>query len=235
MTSDDRRTDAQTRRRAVALSSVLLMLIGCADVNGPGATRNLAGVSWMEWPTEIAFPGSVSPSVRLTGYRSGCGTFHVDVTVTEYNQVQLQPYELWDANPMCPLIDIIGIYDTTITLPSLPATTPRTPFVIAAPTWDYFGTLVTRVFGDFILVAQVGDTTRRVGGRAELIADSLGCSWAYTQPAFWPPQPMVLDTLIDLGAARRFAFLRGTLLPQSAPKCGQSRALRVDAALIEYP
>lgn len=221
--------------RATLVPGVLLALAaGCADVNGPAPVQDPVAVMWMEWPAEIAFPGT-SPSVRLVGFRSGCGTFHIGVTVTEYNQIQLQPYEERELNQPCPLIDVIGIYDTTMALPPLPATAPRTPFVFVAPTWDYFGMLVTRFFGDFELVAQVVDTSLRVGGRAELVTDSVGCSWAYAQTPFMTGRTMVLDTLIDLGAARRFAFLRGTLLPQSAPRCGQSRALRVDAALIEYP
>ena len=221
-------------RRAALLGALLALAGGCADVNGPAPIQDPASVSWMEWPTEIAFPGT-SPSVRLVGYRSGCGTFRIDATVTEYNQVQLRPYEEREQNYPCPLIDIIGIFDTTIALPPLPATTPRTPFVLTAPTWDFFGTQVTRVFGSFYLVSIVGDTTPRVGGRAELVADSVGCSWAYAQTSFMTGRTMVLDTLIDLGAARRFAFLSGTLLPQSPPRCGQNSALRVDAALIEYP
>jgi hypothetical protein len=225
--------------RAALVPGVLLALVaGCADVNAPAPVQDEAAVSWMEWPTEIAFPGT-SPSVRLVGYRSGCGTFRIDATVTEYNQVQLRPYEEREENQPCPLYDIIGIYDTIVALPPLPATTPRTPFVLMAPTYDYFGTLSTPVFGTFYLVGIVGDTTRRVGGRAELVADSLGCSWAYAQMPFINPfmqgRTMVLDTLIDLGAARRFAFVRGSLLPASPPRCGQSRALRVESALIEYP
>ena len=214
-------------------AALLALAAACADVNGPAPIQDPASVSWMEWPTEIAFPGT-SPSVRLVGFRSGCGTFRIGVTVTNYNQVEIAPYEERQENQVCPLLDIIGIFDTVIGLPPLPAATPRTPFVLTAPTWDFFGTRVTRVFGSFYLVGIVGDTTRRVGGRAELVADSVGCSWAYAQ-SFLTGRTMVLDTLIDLGAARRFAFLSGALLPQAAPRCGQDRALRVDAALIEYP
>lgn len=214
---------------------MLALAVGCADVSGPAdLVREPAVVTWMEWPAEIAFPGT-APSVRLMGFRSGCGTFHVAATVTTYNQIQLQPYEERERNAMCPLYDVIGIYDTLLALPALPATTPRTPFLLSAPTWDAFGSVADRLFGDFTLVAQVGDTALRVGGRAELVADSVGCSWAYAQTTYLAGRVMALDTAIVLGAPRRFAFLRGTLLPRTPPRCGQNRALRVDAALIEYP
>lgn len=219
-----------------AAAGVLLVLAaGCADVSGPAdTTRTPAMVTWMEWPAEIAFPGT-RPAVRLIGFRSGCGVFRIDVTVSAYNLVTLQPYEEIAAGSPCPLYDIIGIYDTLLALPALPATTPRTPFLLSAPTWDSFGGVADRLFGDFTLVAQVGDTTLRVGGRAELVADSVGCSWAYAQTTYLAGRVMALDTTIVLGAPRRFAFLRGALLPRTPPRCGQSLALRVDAALIEYP
>jgi hypothetical protein len=216
---------------------LLGLAAGCADVSGPATdmTRTPAVVTWMEWPAEIAFPGNTSPAVRLIGFRSGCGVFRIDVTVSAYNLVALQPYEEIAAGSPCPLYDIIGIYDTLLALPALPAATPRTPFLLTAPTWDFFGGVTDRLFGDFTLVAQVGDTTLRVGGRAELVADSAGCSWAYAQWSYQPGRVMVLDTAIALGAPRRFAFVRGALLPHSPPRCGQSLALRVDGALIEYP
>jgi hypothetical protein len=215
--------------------ALLTLAAGCADVSGPAdVVREPAVVTWMEWPAEIAFPGT-GPSVRLIGFRSGCGVFHVAVTVTAYNQVQLRPYEERAADAPCPLYDIIGSYDTLLALPALPATTPRTPFLLSAPTWDFFGGVTDRLFGDFTLVAQVADTSLRVGGRAELVADSIGCSWAYAQTTYLAGRVMALDTAIALGAPRRFAFLRGALLPQTPPRCGQSLVLRVDAALIEYP
>ncbi len=221
--------------RVAARSALLVLAAGCADVSGPAdLVRDPAVVAWMEWPAEIAFPGT-SPSVRLIGFRSGCGSFRIAVTVTAYNLVELDPYEERAANAICPLYDFIGIYDTLLALPALPATTPRTPFLLSAPTWDAFGGVVDRLFGDFALVAQVGDTALRVGGRAELVADSAGCSWAYAQWSYQPGRVMVLDTTIVLGAPRRFAFVRGALLPHSPPRCGQSLALRVDGALIEYP
>jgi hypothetical protein len=234
MTSGDGRRGVRAYRRVTA-GVLLTLAAGCADVSGPAdLIREPAVVTWMEWPAEIAYPGTV-PSVRLFGFRSGCGTFRIELAVTEYNQVEVQPYEERERNAMCPLYDIIGVFDTTLALPALPATTPYTPFALLAPTWDSFGSASLRFFGTGAVVAQVADTTLRVGGRAELVADSVGCSWAYATMPYLAGRTMVLDTAMGLGAARRFAFLRGSLHPASPPRCGQNLALHVDAALIEYP
>jgi hypothetical protein len=220
----------------------LVFAVGCADVTAPGAPliRDTAAVAWMEWASEIAYPGTGAP-VRLGSYRSGCGRFRVQLSVTAYNVVAITPFEERAPNEPCPLyedrrapIDVIGVFDTIVTLPALPATTPRTPYALSAPTWDYFGTAITRIFGGFDLVAGPADTTLRVAGRAELVADSVGCSWAYAQAPFFQGRTMVLDSLLDLGAARRFAFVRGRLLPVSPPRCGQSLALQLEGALVEY-
>ncbi len=95
--------------------------------------------------------------------------------------------------------------------------------------------------GDDTLSFVSRDVFRAVRGgvadpiaRAELVADSLGCSWAYAQASFVQGRTMALDSLLDLGGARRFAFVRGHLLPASPPRCGQNVALHLEGALVEY-
>ncbi len=220
---------------------LLVCAAGCAELTSPELVREPAVVSWMEWTGEIPYPGT-GAAVRLVGFRGGCGRFRIDLSVVAYDRVEIAPFEERAVNEPCPLyeraglppFDVFGIFDTVVTLPALPATTPRTPYALSAPTWDYFGTDITRIFGWIELVGGPTDTTLRVAGRAELVADSLGCSWAYAQASFVQGRTMALDSLLDLGGARRFAFVRGHLLPASPPRCGQNVALHLEGALVEY-
>ena len=222
-------------RRLVKALSTALLLAACSDGASPGTDAPLT-ISWLTWPAAVT--AAEHGSIRIVGYYGACGTLVLDVAQSGPSSVSVAATEHFDTDPPPPCPAVIGIFDTVMPLPRLVTPTgPTGSFTIDAPVADPLGGITRRIFGFVELTDQQPDVTPQVGGRALVLADSLGCSWARPDIPNRPniSGPFVLSSNIALGDdAWHGAFISGAFMPALSPRCGQDpllqlRLLEVDA------
>ena len=211
------------------------VLAACAEEGaGPGTDAPIA-VSWMEWPAAVT--ATEHGSIRILALYGACGELVLTVEQSGPSSVSVAASEHFDSDPPAPCPAVVVILDSLVPLPRLVSPTgPTGSFTIDAPVADPLGGITRRVFGFVTLTDQQPDATLQVGGRAAVIADSLGCSWARPDlPGLPGFGPFVLSSDIALGDnAWHGAFISGAFMPALSPRCGQDpllqlRLLEVDA------
>ena len=193
-------------------------MAACADPAAPGTDVTI-GITWMEWPGAVT--ESQPGSIRVTGFHGLCGTFRISAAQSGPSTISVDAVVHFDAAPQaCP--GAIVLFDTMLPLPRL--TLPpggNNAFVVDAPIFDQAGVVFRRPFGYLALSSNQPDATLHAGGKAFVLPDSLGCSWARAQ---MPPaeQAHVLSSDITLGTNDwHTAFVSGVFAPALSPRCGQ--------------
>ena len=218
-------------RRHVVWLAAFVMVGACTDGgSGPGSDAQLT-VSWMEWPAAVT--ASQHGSIRLVGFHGACGKLVLTVEQSGPSGVGVNAVEHFEngAPRYCPAI--VAMFDTLLPLPRLVTPTgPSGQFSIDAPSVDNLGGIVRRIFGFVMLSDQQPDATLQVGGRARVLADSLGCSWA-TPELNTGAGPYVLSTNLTLSGGWHSAFLSGYFQPALSPRCGQDPLLQLRAIEVD--
>lgn len=220
------------RRLAELTIAMGLGLAACTDPADTGLDRPIT-VTWMEWPTAVT--ASSHDSVRLMGFM-GCGMPVLRVTQSGPSSVSVMATEHYNDPhpPSCP--PTLYFLNDMVPLPRLEAPAGSTgQFTIDAPTFNAQGGKVRRVFGILQLSDVAPDTTVQAGGRAMLLSDSLGCSWAKPQMDLTPPAfgPWVLSSNLAPGSDWQGAFVSGVYSAALAPRCGQDFLLQLHMVEVD--
>jgi hypothetical protein len=209
---------------------VMLAGGGCTDrVTGTGAVATVP-VLWMEWPALVRTdtPGQI----RVVGVHDICGTFHLQAVTSGASGVNIGAWMQYETSTPPPCAAVAVIFDTLIALPSLTTPAGAGSFTITAPYPDPLGGVVPRAYGAVELTTGQPDALTRVGGRAIVLDDSLGCSWA--TPQIGNEGPYVLSTNLTLGTnGWRGAFISGGFQPAFSPRCGQNILLQLQVVEVD--
>jgi len=204
---------------------------GCTDqVTSTGAVVTVP-VLWMEWPALVRTdtPGQL----RVVGYHGLCGTFHVDVQQSGASAVTVNAREQFETSTPPPCVDLAVVFDTLVPLPPLTTPSGIGSFTISAPYPDPLVGVTSRVYGTVELTTGQPDVNPRVGGRALVLDDSLGCSWAQP-PVAGIGGPYVLSPDLTVGTnGWRPAFISGGFQPAFSLRCGQNLLLQLQVVEVD--
>ena len=208
---------------------VLMAVAACSDPTG-STTDAQVPITWMEWPAAVT--ASQPGSIRITGFHGFCGVFHLAVVQSGASTISVNATEHFDSptQQFCPAA--ITIFDTILPLPHLGGA-GGTAFVVDAPAADPIGVVARRPFGFLELSSNQPDATLHVGGRAYVLPDSLGCSWARAQMPLAAPAHVLSSNVAFATNTWHPAFVSGVFMPALSPRCGQNPLLQLGVLQVD--